>query len=366
MSDPPPLDLILATNDPNKAASFFSETLPLCESWRDVELRLPFDSYSPLFAHTGHFPLLRTLTLSTESNVWRTGQTITIRNAPLLRKVTFPAFSILAVDIPWEQLTRLTIQAHVANPAVPTLRRCVNLVRLDFTLTVFGPELADAGPFTLPCLKTLRTAGTSILSFITTPILERLSLRIHHWDDIDLTESLQALLQRSACSIQKLSFHSFHPAAMSSVEFTTFLGIVPSVDEIELALSDGSDNLFAVLEEEDVLPRLATLRIVDASGQATFEAAFDVLDKRRETVAGRAVLESFVLTLAQMACSSTSSRPTCSLRPLDQVFPSQCSSLTALPVGPGDFRRLGLGTCHWHINIRRHKTTKYPRIMIYK
>ncbi|KAJ6589951.1 hypothetical protein DFH09DRAFT_885567, partial [Mycena vulgaris] len=200
-----PRDISFTTRDTERGTDFLEESMVYSHQWRDVELRLPMESFSDLVAYHGPFPILRSLSLSIGSQMFSEVQTITVRDAPLLHEVTLTDFPFLAADIAWEQLTILKITTHVAAPAIFALQRCSNLVDLEFSLLVPGRDAESLAipPFVLPSLKTLLTAGKSLLPFITAPSLEQLDI----WGpgfsgDMDsLTESLDALLERSTCPL---------------------------------------------------------------------------------------------------------------------------------------------------------------------
>ncbi|KAJ6599096.1 hypothetical protein DFH09DRAFT_1130105 [Mycena vulgaris] len=295
-----PRDIYFSTHDRKRGAEYLDESMDYCQQWRDVELRLPIESFSELIAHHGPFPLLRSLSLSVRSAVIDGDHIITIRDAPLLRKVTVMDFPILAPDIAWEQLTTLKMTTHEAGPGISALQRCSNLLHLEFSLNVHDMVAPPILPFTLPSLNTLLTAGESLLPYVTLPNLEQLDI----WGPgflpggmEALTESLHALLVRSACPLKRLSFRM--PPKITAGAFRAFLQAAAPVVELKLTLyfPSGLGELVTVLQSADVLPQLTALRIVDATGGETFTPLLDALRARRASVAGRAMLGSFSLSI---------------------------------------------------------------------
>ncbi|KAJ6589947.1 hypothetical protein DFH09DRAFT_1358996 [Mycena vulgaris] len=296
-----PRDISFATQDPKRGTEFLVESMEHSQQWRDVELCLPLESFSDLAAHHGPFPFLRSLSLSLGSETYNFSlQTITIRGAPLLREMTLTDLPFLAADIAWEQLTTLKMTALESETllAIPVVRRCSNLVKLE--VTIQGRHTSPDPPFTLPSLTALLTAGDSIIPFITVPSLEQLDIRGPRFlsDMEPLTDSLRALLERSACPLTCLSFRV--PPMITTSALRAFLLVAAAVVKLDLTLlelcSRDGLSLIAVLQTVDVLPQLTALHITDVTAD-TFDPLLDTLRARRVPVAGRALLQSFSLFL---------------------------------------------------------------------
>ncbi|KAJ7655388.1 hypothetical protein B0H17DRAFT_378370 [Mycena rosella] len=295
-----PRDISFTAYDEKEGTYFLEESMDYCLQWRDVELSLPMESFSAV-THHGPFPLLSSLSLSTTSGVFDGDQTIAFQGAPLLLQATLREFPFLAPDIAWGQLTTLDMTAHQADEGIATLQNCTGLVDLQFLLL----DHAQNGipPLTLLSLRSLKTAGHSILPLLITPNLERLAI----WgpgfsNDMDLlTTSLHDLLERSACPLGYLSFRT--PPDIPAAAFKAFLEAAPSVTELALTFqfSNGLEKLVTVLQSADVLPKLTTLRIMDMSraAEATmpFDPLLDTLRVRRDAVDGRTTLEMLSLSI---------------------------------------------------------------------
>ncbi|KAJ6589948.1 hypothetical protein DFH09DRAFT_976477 [Mycena vulgaris] len=279
------------------------------QEWRHVELRLPIDSFLDLAAYSGPFPLLRSLSLSIYTrHMFDHEQTITIRGAPLLRKVTLTDFPFLTSDISWEQLTILKVTTHNTALAISALQRCSNLVDLEFSSGVLGrPPPLTIPPFTLPSLQSLSMTGRSILRFLTLPSLEQLNMHGSSGVMWSFTESLLALLQRSACPLKRLSFRV--PPDITTNAFRTFLLAAAPIVELKLMFGNMGTSalpLIAVFQTAELLPGLtalhiSALRITDVANTTTFRHLLDMLRARRTPVAGRALLQSFSLSLGLLS-----------------------------------------------------------------
>ncbi|KAJ6589946.1 hypothetical protein DFH09DRAFT_1140499 [Mycena vulgaris] len=299
-----PLDISFTTKYTEQGTQYLEESMVYRQQWRDVELRIPMQSFSELIAYHGPFPLLRSLALSMNSGTHTEAHTITIRGAPLLRAVTLTDFPLLTADIPWEQLTTLKLATQgEAAPGIFALQRCPNLVHLEFSLIATGPPPLVIPPFTLPSLQTLLTTGQPIVQYLTLPSLEQLTI----WgpgflgDIQPRTKALRALIKRSACPLERLSLRV--PPKMAADAFRPFLQAFAPVIELTLTLyfDSGLQEFVTVLQAPDVLPRLTALRIMDASQAVAFAPLLDTLRARRAPVEGRMMLQSFNLSLEDNA-----------------------------------------------------------------
>ncbi|KAJ7924331.1 hypothetical protein B0H13DRAFT_1189942 [Mycena leptocephala] len=265
-----PRRIQMETSDPVRGEALLAVSMEFCAQWQDIGLALPLQSFSALVAHHGPFPLLRSLSLSICSGLINGDETITIRDAPLLRKVTLKDFPFLALDMAWDQLTALDMTVQDAEPGISALQHCSNLEELHFLLVDQG-RLPTITPFTLPSLLWLVTAGkNSILSFLTLPRLAQLDISgpgFSRNSMARLTEDLRGMVQRSesgsACPLQNLSFR-MPPDGISAAEFEAFLRAVPpSVVDFRLTLHvrGALEMVGAVLRVPGVLPGMRTLRL---------------------------------------------------------------------------------------------------------
>ncbi|KAJ7094273.1 hypothetical protein C8R44DRAFT_860409 [Mycena epipterygia] len=295
-----PRDMSFTSRNPDEGKKLLEESLAYCQHWRDVQLRLPLESFSLLVAQQGPFPMLRSLSLSSTSYGPTAGGTRTLKicAASSLRTVTLPDFPILAVDVAWDQLTilRMTTTTQDAGAGISALQCCSNLVDLQFT--IMDPDrspLPSIPPFTLPSLRSFMAVGKPILSFLTAPSLTRLQIFPGSLGDMEeLTDQVRALLERSQCPLEGLSFGEPN---ITAAEFRSFLQVVPMAVDLQFSLyfPSGLEKLVTVLQEDDILPRLVTLRIIHTSTGDTFESLLDLLCSRRQLIQGRATLEAFYL-----------------------------------------------------------------------
>ncbi|KAJ6569455.1 hypothetical protein B0H19DRAFT_1135529 [Mycena capillaripes] len=285
-----PINIELKTDDRERGTALLSECMELSHRLQNVNLALSLEPFSTLVAHDGAFPMLRKLSLSIDSNVFADDITLTIRNAPLLRKVTLGDFPFLSVDTAWNQLTTLDMTVHELEAGILALQNYSNLVDLQFALRDAGGSLTIP-PFTIPSLRSLVNSGESILPFLTVPNLVRLDIWGPGFSDMDqFSQELQALIQRSACRLRTLTFRM--PPPITAAQLETFLRAVPSIIDLQLVfhVHDALMKIRTVLLSVGVLPALKTLRILYDVGNP--EASFNLL---LGVLAGRPTLEAFHL-----------------------------------------------------------------------
>ncbi|KAJ7455323.1 hypothetical protein B0H11DRAFT_2067654, partial [Mycena galericulata] len=293
-----PRNIRLFADDHARAEQLLEESMESCERWQHIDLTFPLESFAALDNHHGPFPMLRSLSLSAVLSNIMDGEerNITIRDAPLLRKVTLTEHPFLTVDMAWEQLTTLKIAANNGEDGISVLQKCINLIELEFRLLEYRFSSAIP-PFVLPSLRSLVTQAQSVLPFLTVPNLTRLDI----WGPgfsgkiEDLTASLRALLERSRCPLERLSFRV---PPISAAELRDFLKAAPpSVVLLQLSIYLPDQlGVTAALQAIDVLPRLKTLHIVRPAGpRDTYDDLLDTLRSRRQVIEGRATLEAFHL-----------------------------------------------------------------------
>ncbi|KAJ7871332.1 hypothetical protein B0H13DRAFT_1040081 [Mycena leptocephala] len=234
-----PRRIQLECTDSVQGEALLHAILESSQQWQDIELELPFETFSVLVAHDEPFPMLRSLSLSIRSGtrMWEGDHTITL-DAPLLRRITLAHFPSISVDTAWNQLTTLDLTAYFDTvAAISALQRCPNLLELHLTLVVLERSSPAIPPFTLPSLRSLVTVGKSILQFLTVPSLVRLDL----WgpgfsgEMGQATNDLRALVARSACHLTRLSLRM--PQEITTAEFHAFLQVAPSVSDLQLILT---------------------------------------------------------------------------------------------------------------------------------
>ncbi|KAJ7147683.1 hypothetical protein C8R43DRAFT_1129599 [Mycena crocata] len=303
-----PRDISFDNSDIARSTELLKESMRFSLQWRDVNLKLPLQSYAALDAHPGPFTILRSLTLSMNTRVWHGDTKIRIQNAPSLREVTLPMYPAIGPDVVWGQLTSLDMSAHFGGEAgILVLKHCSNLIDLKFGRMGQSSTPITIPPCVLPSLKYLTMEGRSLLPFVTVPRLEHLIMSgpgFSQGEIEPLVNSFPALLDRSGpCPLTLLELLV---PDMTTIQFRTFLQATTSVVELDLDFhfSTGMDQLITVLQAPDVLPRLTTLRITDASRKAQdalpFDPVLDTLHARRAPgVTGQTILNTFALAVSE-------------------------------------------------------------------
>ncbi|KAJ7736163.1 hypothetical protein B0H16DRAFT_1695470 [Mycena metata] len=310
-----PRDISFTTRDIERGTQILEASLEYSLQWRDVELKVPMESYAPLVNHHGPFPFLRSLRLSMNSGVWEGQATVPVQGAPLLRELIITDFPAVTADVAWGQLTTLRMDVHEAAPGISILQHCTSLVDLHFALLDPIRTLPSIPPVILPSLRSLFTAARSILPFVTTPGLEELNIwGLGFSGDINaVTASLQALLARSDPPLRILCFRVPN---IDAAAFQAFLQAA-STSVVELILTlhfpTGLDTLISVLQDASLLPALTTLRIVEQSRAAAdtmpFDAVLGTVRARREVSPGRASLQLFSMSLYNRGSESEARVP---------------------------------------------------------
>ncbi|KAJ7174038.1 hypothetical protein C8R43DRAFT_914639 [Mycena crocata] len=259
-----------------RADALMATVMPYCRQWRYVRLSLPPPAYLQLSRYKGPFPALRHLDLTTTGLL--EGRII-IRDAPMLRKVRVNCIRYAEIDLPWEQLTTLSV-SWFNDPAqvVTALGRSPAL--LDFTCGVLIAYTTTALPTSTHSLQSLTVANVGILRYLTLPRLERLSIEDISRNTASVAAELQSLISRSACD---LKFLSVHPEAVTGLYFQLFLRAAgTSIVHLRLLFSDPAGFLhhIRVLQAPDILPRLSHLEITDNAGGDNYGPLLDVLRTR--------------------------------------------------------------------------------------
>ncbi|KAJ6498144.1 hypothetical protein C8R47DRAFT_320629 [Mycena vitilis] len=221
-----PVKIQLVTSDDQRGDALMRQSIASSQRWQELHLSLPVPSFAALVAHHGAFPLLRKLLLELNTNIIRVSDDtmIPMLHAPLLRTAILRDFPFLSIETAWHQLSTLDMTAYSGEPGIFALQPCTNLETLRFSLTMMGPPVAGAiAPCPLPSLRHLASNGSSILPFVTVPSLTRLDI----WGPgfsggmMPLKQDLAALLARSGCTLQRLSF--LMPPAITATGLEAFL-----------------------------------------------------------------------------------------------------------------------------------------------
>lgn len=238
------------------------------ERWQNVEFLL-WESTQDAFLHlppTGT-PLLESAAFSVNASAWETDFPLHFSNityrSPLLRQYTWHAYSTeLPMNIPWRQLTHLDLNSEASiNDYLTILNQCHSLAILVLVLYVDGVEPDMMEPFpsdasvALGNLHTLDISSSDDMS----PILDRLSvpslltLNVHQNSGSGGTlAALGALISRSSCPLQSLSYKDSLDTETEIVEFlkehplpylsTLRMHVVPPLTKTILLLTASHDS----------------------------------------------------------------------------------------------------------------------------
>ncbi|KAJ7094265.1 hypothetical protein C8R44DRAFT_749461 [Mycena epipterygia] len=250
-----PRDIAFTSENPEEGGKLLEEIMSCCQHWRDVQLRLPLESFSRLIAYRGPFPMLRSLSLSPTALGGTVDgiRTIIIRDAPSLREVTV----LLTISHSGSRCRLGPVDDAKYDHAQRNL--------LDLKLALEDPSRPLTPPFTLPSLQSLLNVGKSILPFLTVPSLACLEIR-----GPGFSRDIQELTNEAAPMVVDL--------------------------QLWLRFPSGLKESATVLQEDNILPRLQTLRIILDAEVETFDPLLDTLRSRRQVIQGRATLEAFYLS----------------------------------------------------------------------
>ncbi|KAK7023246.1 hypothetical protein R3P38DRAFT_2958499 [Favolaschia claudopus] len=206
----------------------FSVLLPHHARWEYVNLYLDgsCDNMNEV-----SFPLLRSLRLSTDGEE-RFAPFINIREAPLLHRVSLNHVGPDMLDLPWEQLTSLSVKGTCAYEWIPILRETSQLVHCEFSFWHSDFDDTDIiEEFLLPRLETLEIyylsdSAQQFIPNLVAPALRRLSLPEDLLGD-DPLESLRSLVTRPNCKIEDLRIaYAGRPEAVYRAELPSIKRII--------------------------------------------------------------------------------------------------------------------------------------------
>ncbi|KAJ7257282.1 hypothetical protein C8J57DRAFT_550171, partial [Mycena rebaudengoi] len=228
-----PLNLSLTISDPTTANALIDISLQHSRHWEDVTLGVPAASVARLDIRS--LPMLRSISFRLYQQLYYDApgippDTIVIRDAPLLRTLHIAATDIIP-DIPWAQLTSLTINS-IRNPmeSLAVLQRCPALIQL--TISALGTPTPSQVPITLNSLESISVnfGPASILAHLTLPRLQRLNAMSGL--DSQSPDLLRSFFDRSRCAPQQLTMSLF--GAPVETFSTLFLAVPRSVTLLEL------------------------------------------------------------------------------------------------------------------------------------
>jgi hypothetical protein len=283
-----PLNYSLSCSDPSRAGAMIETMMPHSCQWQEVSFSsLPRESLSMLDLRRQSWPVLRMISFDTYNNSSNelVQDTIVIQNAPLLREVQIPRIPKLIFDLPWRQLSALTLRRAVdLAECMALLRQCRDLVLLVVT-TTFTDSSSLHTDLTMEHLESLtcNLADTPILNHLTLPHLRRLIVT-GPVSPSDPTH-LESFVRRSRCI---LDFHSLPLNFIAPNTLPSWLKSLPnSVTSLEFTWRPTRElppGLVRVLHSADILPRLKSLRFSGGRlSQAGYDDMIDLLCARRES-----------------------------------------------------------------------------------
>ncbi|KAJ7629745.1 hypothetical protein DFH06DRAFT_709491 [Mycena polygramma] len=213
--------------------------LPHRTRWQSLRIDL---AALDLRIFDGPMPLLRNLELMVHEDP---PEKVVVSGAPLLRSVTLTCVAALRVQLPWAQLTSLTLFNVYPSECVAILTLTRNLVHCKLCVFYHAGNNAEPQDISLPCLESLvltqpsRHPATNFLRVFVVPalrILELSQLSIAP-DPID---SLSAFISKSGCTLQTL-----HLTGVRVISKKHYRQAFPSIRDLlfDPARPDGEDSV---------------------------------------------------------------------------------------------------------------------------
>ncbi|KAJ7747779.1 hypothetical protein B0H16DRAFT_1375260 [Mycena metata] len=295
-----PLNFSLNCVDPERASFLVDVCIPHAQRWQNVELALPVGLLTRLEGPLP-IPLLRRISLSLRGPFKREvangspDDPISLRNAPSLREADVSTYPDLRFNLPWVQLTTLTLSKVDVDECFVILGLCPDLIALD--ITTIGPPPPpnhSNGPLTLPFLGsfTFATDFCAAADRLRLPKLTHVHIRETVGADVTHATSLQKLITLSACPIQRLALTLKYPA---SDTFSRMIDAMPaSLHAMEVHCGNATHvaPLLTALQKPDLVSALTSLSI---SGGRVFDDDYDAFPALLEARAGGALREFSLL-----------------------------------------------------------------------
>ncbi|KAK6977978.1 F-box domain-containing protein [Favolaschia claudopus] len=188
-------------------STIFSPLLPHRDRWE--RLILTICETTNILAIDGPMPLLHTLhILLAEQGL---SNPLSIHDVPCLRTLVLDDFGTPSVNLPWSQLTSLTLQSIDVDECISILQQIPNLVDSRLRIWVEGTTQGPYPDIPLLCLEALviEEYSDSDLQFfhsLVTPALRHLefSEAFSRAVDSECIESLKAFISKSGCTLDEL------------------------------------------------------------------------------------------------------------------------------------------------------------------
>jgi hypothetical protein len=212
----------------------------------------------------------------------------------MLREADISTYPDLRFNLPWAQITTLTLAKLDVGECFDILKLCPDLVTLDISTIGPSPVAAESDELlTLALLEsfTFATDFCPVADRLRLPRLTHIHIRETVAADATHTASLEALIAHSAAPIQRVALALKYPA--SETLSRTLAAVPNSLRALELHCGNATHiaPLLSTLQGPGVLPALATLSI---AGGRVFDDDYDafpaLLQARAETLREFALL----------------------------------------------------------------------------
>ncbi|KAJ6581938.1 hypothetical protein B0H19DRAFT_1117074 [Mycena capillaripes] len=245
-----PLTIYIIENSSMNIPEIFAAIIPHRARWEYLEVLLP-RSQLPTFE--GPIPLLRHIDLLLIRGQVPASIT-SFREAPLLRTAVLDIMMTgLNIDLPWAQLTSLTINTAQPARCVPILQHTSHLIHCELSFSVVLDD--GVGPFpdiTLPCLESLALklgseSFNSLIGYLDTFILPALcSLQLpEQLLTPDPIESLRSFISKSGCKLREV-----HITGERSITDEAYREAFPSIPKFDGEDPDAESDSDATSDAE--------------------------------------------------------------------------------------------------------------------
>ncbi|KAK6977975.1 hypothetical protein R3P38DRAFT_3120325 [Favolaschia claudopus] len=206
-----PLSIFASDMESYDAFPIFDVLVPHCHRWE--HLTLAINVYEDLHAIAGlTMPILRTLDMLLEIED-AIDSPLILHDVPLLRSVVLEDNGEgRNLELPWSQLTSLTLESLLVEDCISILRETPNLVKCTLQLTVSRttedayPDISLLHLETLVFEKDFCDVDVQFFQSLITPALLHLELPEPFLgsSDSDCVHSLKAFASKSRCMLNKL------------------------------------------------------------------------------------------------------------------------------------------------------------------
>ncbi|KAK7019988.1 F-box domain-containing protein [Favolaschia claudopus] len=192
-------------------SGIISAIVPHCARWEDVTFVVPAPFIDTV---GGAMPMLRSLGLTLPSPPVITAVPIPSTaffstNVPELRILHINYVPLLLFELPWAQLSSLTMRTVEPEQCCAVLQQMPQLVHCSLTLWTMELEVYEGSEIKLPCLESLVLICYKVppvLAFLTSffvPALRKLEISELLLGDSPIA-SLESFIKKSSCKLQEL------------------------------------------------------------------------------------------------------------------------------------------------------------------